>query len=391
MVLAFLAQTRQPQLITGNVVVQVIGTFFFFMRAYSRVVITKTWRAEDNLLAVAAVSRQLPSIEEDEGLTQRQLLATGWSVTQYGQIAHGAGRHRAALIEINPENPVESQKYAFAAQIILFPALAVPKLSICSAYLRIFYTDVIGHRLIQALVVLLILSIVPFDFEVIFQCKPIHVYWSEGRPDSKCLADIPGFFVNGALNIFADVALMAIVLPRVLQLQLHKRQRWALVTVISVGSLAALAGIARMVRVSAIFKKPDFDPSWDSYDVSLWTTAEIYVSLICASAPGIKPVIVRIMPKLLGSSFHSQTRRTAFPSIELGSKWKRNTTSGGGNLQRQTSETALAIGAGPYTECGRGADAESTGDDTSVRPSRRGSEEDGIYKTSVISVEVSTR
>jgi hypothetical protein len=249
----------------------------------------------------------------------------------------------------------------------------------------------VGRRLIQALVVVLILSIVPFDFEVIFQCKPIHVYWSEGRPDSKCLADIPGFYVNGALNIFADIALMVILLPRVFQLKLHKRQRWALVTVVSVGSLAAIAGIARMVRVSAIFKKPDFDPSWDSYDVSLWTTTEIYVSLICAAAPGMKPVIVRIMPKLLGSSLHSRTRQGAFPSIELGSKWKRTTIGGASNVERQTSETALASGAGPYTQCGRGADADSTVDDTSVRPSRRGSEEDGIYKTSEISVQITPR
>jgi hypothetical protein len=146
-----------------------------------------------------------------------------------------------------------------------------------------------------------------------------------------------------------------------------------------------------MVRVSAIFRKPDFDPSWDSYDVSLWTTTEIYVSLICAAAPGIKPVIVRIMPKLLGSSLQSRARPTAFPSIELGSKWKRNTIGGGSHMQRQTSETALASAVGPYTECGRGADAESTRDDTSVRPSRRGSEEDGIYKTSEILVQVAPR
>jgi hypothetical protein len=63
---AFLAQTRQPQLITGIVVVQVIGTLFFFMRAYSRVVITKTWRAEDNLLTVSTVSHLLSSMPDDE-------------------------------------------------------------------------------------------------------------------------------------------------------------------------------------------------------------------------------------------------------------------------------------------------------------------------------------
>jgi hypothetical protein len=240
--------------------------------------------------------------------------------------------------------------------------------------------------------VLLVLSVIPFDIEIIFQCKPIHVYWSEGRPASKCLDDLPGFFVNGSVNIFADVALMAIVLPRVFELKLHKRQRWALVGVISLGTLAVVAGIVRMIRVSSMLTKADFDPSWDSYDVSIWTTTEIYVSLICAAAPGIKPVVVRMMPKILGSSLRSRTRNTGGPSFELGSKWKRSTTGGGSKLQRQTSETALASAVGPYTECGRGADAESVGENTSGRPSRRGSEEDGIiYKTSEISVKVAPR
>ncbi|KAH7385492.1 hypothetical protein DE146DRAFT_681050 [Phaeosphaeria sp. MPI-PUGE-AT-0046c] len=289
----------------------------------------------------------------------------------------------------NPQDPVESQKYAFAAQIMIYPALAMSKISICCAYLRIFYTDVRGRHMIQGLIVLLILTIIPFDIEAALQCKPIHVYWTEGRPASKCLQDLPGLFVNGTLNILADVFLMAIVLPRVIELKLHKRQRWALVGVVLLGTLAVVAGIVRMVRVSLMLEKPDFDPSWDSYDISIWTNTEIYVSLICAAAPGIKPVIVRLLPKALGTSLRSRTRTTG-GGIELGgsSKWKHTTTIGSGRLQRQTSQTALATADGPYTECGRAGDDESW-ENKSGRASRQGSEDEGgIYKTSEISVQV---
>jgi hypothetical protein len=249
--------------------------------------------------------------------------------------------------------------------------------------------------MIQALIVLLILLIIPMDIEVILQCRPIHVYWTEGRPASKCLADIAGFFVSGALNIFVDVCLMAIVLPRVMGLKLHKRQKWALVGVVMLGTLAVVAGIVRMVRVGQIFEHV-FDPSWDAYDISIWTNTEIYVSLICAAAPGIKPVLVKMMPKLLGSTLRSRSRTkptggATGPSIEMGSKWKRTTIGGSSTLHRQTSETALATAHGPYTECGRGIDAYSE-NDLSGRQSRMGSEEDGIiYKTSDISVQVAPR
>jgi hypothetical protein len=326
-------------------------------------------------------------------LTLNQLCATGWTTCQYGQIRHGAGRHFAAL---DPNDPVMSQKYAYAAQILLFPALALSKLSICCAYLRIFYTAKWSRHAIQALMVLLVLLIIPMDIEVIFQCKPIHVYWSEGRPASKCLADIAGFFVSGTLNIVVDALLMAIVLPRVIALKLHMRQKWALVGVVMLGTLAVVAGIIRMVRVSQIFERV-FDPSWDAYDISIWTNTEIWVSMICAAAPGMKPILIKMLPKLLGSTLRSRSRTrptggATGPSIEMGSKWKRNTIGGSSHLHAPSSQTALASAQGPYTECGRGVDADSLNEDRSDRHGRRASDEEGIiYKTSEISVQVAPR
>jgi len=42
-------------MITGNIVVQAVGSLFFFARAYSRVAIIKAWRAEDYVLTLAWV------------------------------------------------------------------------------------------------------------------------------------------------------------------------------------------------------------------------------------------------------------------------------------------------------------------------------------------------
>ncbi|KAH8725552.1 hypothetical protein GQ44DRAFT_681440 [Phaeosphaeriaceae sp. PMI808] len=367
---AFLAETRVPQMLIGNITVQTVGCLIFFLRIYSRVVLTKQFRREDYLLVGAWLS------------------ATAFSICQYGQINHGAGRHAAAVFRNNPNDPHESQKYAYAAQIAIFPALAMPKLSICASYLRIFYTDILGRRMILVLIVILNFVIIPMDFLVIFQCKPIHVYWSELRPKTKCPNQVPSLYVTGAVNVIADIALMAIVLPRVLELKLHRRQRWALVSVVLLGSLAVVAGIVRMVRVGSLLGKPGFDPSWHAYDISIWTNTEIYVSLICASAPGMKPVIVQILPKLLGSTIlsRSRTRQTGNgtgKSIELG--LRLNSSTNNSKLQGQTSQTALATADGPYTECGRGMDADSFGG----RMSRRGSEEEGIiFKTSEITVQV---
>lgn len=296
----------------------------------------------------------------------------------------------------NPRAPVTLQKYAYAAQILLMPALALSKMSICLTYLRIFYTDKCGRLMIQALLVLLVLLTFPFMFEVAFQCRPIHVYWTEGRPAEKCLQDSPGLILNGTLNISVDVALMGIVLPRVLQLQLHRRQKWALSGIVLLGSLAVAAGITRMVRISGLITMPSFEPSWDAYDVSIWTSTEIYVSLLCASAPGMKPVVVKILPKILGSSFsRNRTRATGEGSsgmeLGLGSKWKRTAIGSTRMNSKRPSNAALLTADGPYTEVGSGADARSLSGKSNW-PAIENSEDESsraghIYKTSEISIQ----
>lgn len=324
-----------------------------------------------------------------------QIFCTGYSVCQYGQIDNGAGRHAAATVMQNPNAPITSQKYAYAAQIILFPALALSKMSICLTYLRIFYQDRGGRHMIQALLVLLVLLTFPFMFEVAFQCRPVEVYWTEGRPAAKCLQDFAGFLLSGSLNIFVDVALMGIVLPRVLELQLHRRQRWALTGIVLLGSVAVAAGIVRMVRVSTALNMPNFEPSWDAYDVSIWTSTEIYVSLLCASAPGVKPVVVKVLPKILGSS--GRTRATGGSTgieLGLGSKWKRTTIGSTRMNNKRMNEAALTTADGPYTEVGSGVDARSLSGKSDGSATATGEDDRGhgghIYKTSEISIQTHT-
>ena len=249
----------------------------------------------------------------------------------------------------DPQDPIISQQYAFAAQIILIPALATSKLSICLTYLRIFYADTWGRRLIKCLMFLTILHILPFDFEAIFQCSPIHVYWTEGRPFDKCLPDLIGLLIHGSLNAFIDASLMLIVLPRILELQLHSRQRWALTLIVLLGTLAVAASVMRMVRVTGAITMPGFEPSWDAYDVSIWSSTEAYVSLICASAPGVKPVVVKLIPRILGSSFRSQTPPEQSIELGLGSKWKR-TTIGSARVHHHPNDSVLGTVDGPYTQ-----------------------------------------
>jgi hypothetical protein len=290
------------------------------------------------------------------------VFGTVYSGCQYAQVAHGAGRHLATILQNDPSDSVESQKYAFAAQIAIIPALALPKLSICLTYLRIFHMDARGRRLILILISIILVPALLYIFLGIFQCKPVQAYWTEGRPRSKCVEDILGLYISGSLNVLIDIALMAIVLSRVLKLHLHVRQKWALNGIVGLGSLAAIAGLVRMIRVGTTLTKPNFDATWDMYDISIWTSTEIYVSLICASAPGIKPLVTKVLPKLLGSSIssRSQTGFTVDPpgSIELELKLRRGTI-GSNRVRAQAHMSMLGEEERIYEQLGRGFDRDS--------------------------------
>jgi hypothetical protein len=298
----------------------------------------------------------------------KKIFATAFSICQYGQVAHGAGHHLRAVLQKDPNDAVESQKWAYAANLILFPALAFPKLSICNAYSRLFGESLINRRMIYCLIALIAVPNIPFFFLSAFQCKPINVYWTEGRPFEKCkLVDSKMFYTHGGLNIFCDVALMITVMPRILELHISQRQKWALVGIVGLGSLAAIAGILRMARISLTLSKPNFDASWDAYDVSIWTSTEIYVSLICAAAPGVKPVVSLVLPKLLGASLASRSRTTTGDGctvhdgakpIELHSKIRRATI-GSARTRRNTHDSILDEADGQYTQVGRGVDMPS--------------------------------
>jgi hypothetical protein len=87
--------------------------------------------------------------------------------------------------------------------------------------------------------------------------------------------------------------------------------------------------------------------------VSIWTWTEIYVTLICAATPGMKPLISRLLPRLLGTTLRSRTGTTGGRSnqIELASKMRRSALGTRHSSVLKSNSTAnLTSAPGPYAE-----------------------------------------
>ena len=214
---------------------------------------------------------------------------------------------------IKMENVTRLQLTTYISQVLFIIALPLTKLSICLSYRRVFATSERDRSryLVDIIVGLLVLTAVPLIFITIFQCHPISAYWS-GSPDrSMCLDLIPVFYVNGVSNMVTDAALILLLFPQILSLRMAHRQKIALLIVVSMGWFAVASGIARMVR-SVHFLNSHGDATYDFADVNIWTAIEVHISLICAAAPCIRPFIVQLMPRLLGTTISGTTTKGTF-------------------------------------------------------------------------------
>ncbi|PMD42414.1 hypothetical protein L207DRAFT_632186 [Hyaloscypha variabilis F] len=50
------------------------------------------------------------------------------------------------------------------------------------------------------------------------------------------------------------------------------------------------------------------NPTWDNLNVSQWSTIEINVGIIYAYMPSLRVLLVRLFPKLLGTSQYSKSK-----------------------------------------------------------------------------------
>lgn len=88
------------------------------------------------------------------------------------------------------------------------------------------------------------------------------------------------------IHILSDILLALLPTPLIWRLQMVRRARFTLVAVLSVGILAAIAGIIRQVSVGPL----------DEYGAySIWNFTELHLGIIAASLPALKPIFKKFI------------------------------------------------------------------------------------------------
>jgi hypothetical protein len=67
--------------------------------------------------------------------------------------------------------------------------------------------------------------------------------------------------------------------------------------------LASSVTVVSILRLQSLVTfATSHNPTWDQWDVSNWSTIELNVGIMCACMPAMRVLLVRLFPKILGTS-----------------------------------------------------------------------------------------
>ncbi|KAJ2905737.1 hypothetical protein MKZ38_004604 [Zalerion maritima] len=197
--------------------------------------------------------------------------------------------------------------------------LTLCKLSILIQYRAIFTaaSSLTIERVCKGLMVTVVLAGTWGCLGSTFFCVPVEYYWGDAE-SGKCMDFAGLFFSVAALNIATDIAIFALPLPSIRSLRLPRKQKIGLTVVFALGFFVCIVSVLRLIGLYQISFAPAYDRSKHGISIAVWSSIEINIAMICGCLPMLKPLLVRIFPRLAWTNEDatlSIVRRTAYVTI----------------------------------------------------------------------------
>ncbi|KAF8243071.1 MFS general substrate transporter [Wilcoxina mikolae CBS 423.85] len=114
----------------------------------------------------------------------------------------------------------------------------------------------------------------------------------------KCLDVVRLVYAAAPLQIITDFAVLLLPMPILSSLQLPWKQRAMLMVIFGAGGFVAVLQVVRAYYFQKASKCPDF--GWPDAISFLWAEVTVYVGIVAASMPMLKPLITRYLPGRCG-------------------------------------------------------------------------------------------
>ncbi|KAF5652814.1 integral membrane protein PTH11 [Fusarium sp. NRRL 25303] len=279
-------RNKTPIFINVTIVLGVISGVATALRLWSKFFFTKTELGLDDLFIVLTLFIGMPST----------------AMNIHGTAGHGEGRD---IWTLEFDDITKFGFYFWLLEIFYFAQVSLLKTSLLFFYLRIFPGN--AQKLLWGTIIFNSVFGALFMFLAAFQCTPVSYFWLnwDGEHKGTCISmnSTAIGWANASISVAVDVWMLAVPLWYLRKLKLHWKKKIGVAAMFIVGTFVTVVSIIRLQFLVDLGSS--HNPTYDQTDISIWSTVEINVGIICASMPALRVILVRLFPSLGGSSYDS--------------------------------------------------------------------------------------
>ena len=151
----------------------------------------------------------------------------------------------------------------------------------------------------------------------IIQCRPVGAAFEDPiQTTAKCIDIVTLYLSSAPVNIITDLALLFLPMPILTGMRLPRNEKIILIVTFSFGGFVAVVDVVRIAYLESAAlarlqnnsgsaaSSATYDYSWIASLSFMWSAVEVHVGIIVACVPGVKPLVAKVFPSLLGRIKH---------------------------------------------------------------------------------------
>ncbi|RAL16496.1 putative MFS monosaccharide transporter [Aspergillus homomorphus CBS 101889] len=299
-------EDQRPTVLTVSIVFFIVATVFVALRFVSRIFIVRKIALHDYFMLLAWV------------------LDFGFSFSLFYATHQGLGLHD---VNIRPEQRPGLNRADYAFTVLYNPTLMAIKTSILVFYLTLTQGEKIFRWATYVTLFVVNAAGLALTFVNVFQCRPVSAAVAYPLPDgAQCIDILTLYLSSSPVNIITDLAILCLPNPILTRMRLPRKQKIIIVITFSFGFFVAVvdviriayiqdAATSRQIALKEIHLQgtPGDDLSWYAAFSFMWSVIEVNVSIMCACVPSLKPLVARLLPKLIRDT--DESYQTSSPGI----------------------------------------------------------------------------
>ncbi|KAI1139887.1 hypothetical protein F5Y05DRAFT_380366 [Hypoxylon sp. FL0543] len=202
-------------------------------------------------------------------------------------------------------DPTEGLIWIYVVGAVYQPILTLVKQSVLVFLLRFSGIKAGVRYIVWGTIIFNTVLMVAIFITVIFQCIPIEMNWNLMVP-GHCIEQFKFGVAAASLTIMTDIVSVALPFYIFLGLKINKNRKIALIGVFMLGVLVTIVSIIRLWTLSDNFNSKSPDKNFSvGFTVS---SIECNLAILTASFPALWPLIRRMMPKNLKSTYYGHQK-----------------------------------------------------------------------------------